>query len=169
MSGEPLSPVQRLTAEHDLEGFTCGREELDDWLRRHALDSERRDIARTFVVCSGRRRVAGYYSLTMGAVRMAEAPKKLVRGLPGYPVGMVLLARLAVDQKEQGTGLGADLFADALLRALHAGESAAARLIVVDAIDDQAAGFYQRFGFIAAPEHPLRLFRRLKDVRASLG
>ena len=72
MSGEQLSPVQRLTAEHDLEGFTCGREELDDWLRRHALDSERRDIARTFVVCSGRRRVAGYYSLTMGAVRMAE-------------------------------------------------------------------------------------------------
>lgn len=149
-------------------GFSCGREELDSWLYAHALDSERRDIARTFVVCRGNRRVVGYYSLTMGSVRMADAPRKLVRGLPGYPIGMVLLARLAIDRKEQGTGLGAELLADALRRALHAGESAAARLIVVDALDDQAARFCQRFGFIPAPEHPLRLFRRLKDIRASL-
>lgn len=149
-------------------GFSCGREELDSWLYAHALDSERRDIARTFVVCRGNRRVVGYYSLTIGSVRMADAPRKLVRGLPGYPIGMVLLARLAIDRKEQGTGLGAELLADALRRALHAGESAAARLIVVDALDDQAARFYQRFGFIPAPEHPLRLFRRLKDIRASL-
>lgn len=149
-------------------GFSCGREELDSWLYTHALDSEQRDIARTFVVCRGNRRVVGYYSLTIGSVRMADAPRKLVRGLPGYPIGMVLLARLAIDRKEQGTGLGAELLADALRRALHAGESAAARLIVVDALDDQAARFYQRFGFIPAPEHPLRLFRRLKDIRASL-
>lgn len=149
-------------------GFSCGREELDSWLYAHALDSERRDIARTFVVCRGNRRVVGYYSLTIGSVRMADAPRKLVRGLPGYPIGMVLLARLAIDRKEQGTGLGAELLADALRRALHAGESAAARLIVVDALDDQAARFCQRFGFIPAPEHPLRLFRRLKDIRASL-
>lgn len=149
-------------------GFSCGREELDSWLYAHALDSERRDIARTFVVCRGNRRVVGYYSLTMGSVRMADAPRKLVRGLPGYPIGMVLLARLAIDRKEQGTGLGAELLAAALRRALHAGESAAARLIVVDALDDQAARFCQRFGFISAPEHPLRLFRRLKDIRASL-
>lgn len=168
MTGEQLTPVHRLREDHDVEGFSCGREELDSWLRAHALDSERRDIARTFVVCRGDRRVVGYYSLTMGSVRMAEAPRKLVRGLPGYPIGMVLLARLAIHRKEQGTGLGAELLADALRRALHAGEHAAARLVVVEALDDQAARFYQRFGFIPAPEHPLRLFRRLKDVRASL-
>src|SRR5207248_719653 len=127
---------------------SCGRDEPDSWLHAHPLDSERRDIARTFVVCRDDRRVVGYYSLTMGLVRMAEAPRKLVRGLPGYPIGMVLLARLAIDRKAQGTGLGAELLADALRRALHAGESAAARLVVVDALDDQAARFYQRFGFI---------------------
>jgi predicted N-acetyltransferase YhbS len=165
---EQLSPVHRLREDHDVEGFSCGREELDSWLRSHALDSERRDFARTFVVCRSGRRIVGSYSLTMGAVRMTEAPRKLVRGLPGYPIGMVLLARLAIDRKEQGTGLGAELLADALRRALHAGESAAARLVVVDALDDQAARFYQRFGFISAPEHPLRLFRRIKDIRASL-
>lgn len=168
MNEDQLSPIHRLREDHDVEGFACGQDELDQWLRSHALDSELRDIARTFVVCRGGRRVVGYYSLAMGSVRMAEAPRKLVRGLPGYPIGMVLLARLAVDQKEQGTGLGAELLTDALLRALQAGESAAARLVVVDALDDRAARFYQRFGFIPAPEHPLRLFRRLKDIRASL-
>jgi predicted N-acetyltransferase YhbS len=166
--GNALSPVQRLSGEHEFEDFACGRDELDNWLRMHARDSERRDLARTFVVCRGGPRVVGYYSLTMGSVRRADAPTKLVRGLPGYPVGMVLLARLAVDQKEQGTGLGASLLTDALIRALHAGESVASRLIVVDALDNQAAGFYRRFGFIPAPEHPLRLFLRLKDIRASL-
>jgi predicted N-acetyltransferase YhbS len=104
----------------------------------------------------------------MGSVRMAEAPRKLIRGLPNYPIGMVLLARLAIDREEQGTGLGAGMLADALARAVHAGESAAARLIVVDATDARVAGFYQRFGLIPAPEHPLRLFQRIKDVRASL-
>ncbi len=168
MSEEQLSAVHRLREDHEVEGFTCGREELDYWLRTHALDAERRDTARTFVICRGGPRVVCYYSLTMGSVRMAEAPRKLVRGLPGYPIGMVLLARLAIDQKEQGTGLGAELLADALRRAVHAGESAAARLVVVDALDDKAAQFYQKFGFLPAPEHPLRLFRRLKDIRASM-
>ncbi|MQA87199.1 MAG: GNAT family N-acetyltransferase [Streptosporangiales bacterium] len=163
-----LSSVQGLTEEHKVGEFACGRRELDEWLRSYALDSDRRDVARTFVVCRGERRVVGYYSLTMGAVRMTDAPKKLVRGLPNYPIGMVLLARLAVDREEQGTGLGAELLADALVRAVHAGESAAARLVVVDAIDEQAAAFYRRFGFLPAPEQSLRLFRRIKDIRASI-
>lgn len=169
MNEETLSPVQLLRPGHDLAGFGCGRAELDHWLRTYALESQQRDIARTFVVCRGKHRVVGFYSLTMGAVRVAEAPKRLVRGLPNYPIGMVLLARLAIDRKEQGTGLGAELLADALLRALHAGESAAARLIVVDALDDRAAGFYARFGFISTPEHPHRLFLRIKDIHTSLS
>lgn len=169
MNEETLSPVQLLRPGHDLAGFGCGHAELDHWLRTFALESQQRDVARTFVVCRGEHRVVGFYSLTMGAVRVAEAPKRLVRGLPNYPIGMVLLARLAIDRKEQGIGLGAELLADALLRALHAGESAAARLMVVAALDDRAAGFYQRFGFIPAPEHPHRLFLRIKDVRASLA
>jgi predicted N-acetyltransferase YhbS len=104
----------------------------------------------------------------MGSVLRAEAPPKLVRGLPAYPVGMVLLARLAVDGSEQGKGLGALLLAEALRKAVAAGEAAAARLVVVDAIDDEAAKFYAHHGFIAAPGYPLRLYRRMKDIRASL-
>src|SRR5438093_4345112 len=101
----------------------------------------------------------------MGSVLRADAPAKLVHGLPAYPVGMVLLARLAVDRREQGKGVGALLLAEALRKAVAAGEAAAARLVVIDAIDDEAVRFYHRFGFVAAPEHPYRLYRRMKDVR----
>lgn len=105
----------------------------------------------------------------MGSVLRAEAPAKLVRGLPAYPVGMVLLARLAVDRQQQGKGLGSLLLAEALRKAVAAGEAAAARLIVVDAIDEDAAHFYERHGFVRVPEHSLRLYRRMKDVSASLN
>jgi ribosomal protein S18 acetylase RimI-like enzyme len=125
------------------------------------------DSARTFVLTRNDR-IVGYFSLTMGSVLRQDAPAKLIRGMPAYPVGTVLLARLAVDRRDQAKGVGALLLSEALRRAVDAGEAAAARLLVVDAIDDQAVRFYQRFGFVAAPEQPLRLYRRMKDVRASL-
>ena len=96
----------------------------------------------------------------------AEAPPKLVRCLPAYPVVMVRPARLAVDRSEQGKGLGALLLTEALRKAVAVGE--APPRLVVDAIDDEAAKLYARHGFIAAPGHPLRLYRRMKEIRASL-
>lgn len=104
----------------------------------------------------------------MGSVQRAEAPTRLVRGMPAYPVGLVLIARLAVDQAEQRAGLGTRLLADALRMAVLAGEAVAARLVVVDAIDAPAARFYRRHGFTDTLDHPLSLYRRMKDVRASL-
>jgi predicted N-acetyltransferase YhbS len=126
------------------------------------------DSARTFVLLGGTV-VVGYFGLTMGSVQRVDAPAKLVRGLPQYPIGTVLLARLAIDRSVQGEGLGSRLLAHALRKAVAAGEAAAARLVVVDAIDDGAAAFYARHGFVATPEHPRRLYRRMKDVRASFG
>jgi predicted N-acetyltransferase YhbS len=164
---DPALRLERLDERHDLTTFASGSGDVDNWLRRHALAAQQMDSARTFVaVRSGR--VVGYFSLTMGSVLRADAPARLVRGLPAYPVGMVLLARLAVDQRDQDQGLGALLVSEGLRKAVIAGEAAAARLVVVDAIDDAAVAFYQRHGFIAVPEHPRRLYRRLKDIRASL-
>jgi GNAT superfamily N-acetyltransferase len=164
---DPQFRLERLEERHDLGIFASGNDDLDGWLRRHAVAAQQMDSARTFVlVRSGR--VVGYFSLTMGSVLRADAPARLVRGLPAYPVGMVLLARLAVDQREQGHGYGSRLLAEALRKAVTAGEAAAARLLVVDAIDDTAVAFYQRHGFVAVPEHPRRLYRRMKDIRASL-
>lgn len=163
----PRLRLEHIAAHHDLSTFESGNDELDTWLRRHALAAQQMDSARTFVLTRNDM-VAGYFSLTMGSVLRAEAPAKLVRGLPAYPIGMVLLARLAVDGRERGKGLGAMLLAEALRKAVAAGEAAAARLVVVDAVDEEAERFYKRYGFISAPEQPLRLYRRIKDIRASL-
>jgi GNAT superfamily N-acetyltransferase len=159
--------LERLSADHDVEGFASGVEDLDDWLRRHALAAQQMDSARSFVVVRGQR-VMAYVSLTMGSIQRADAPAPLVRGMPAYPAGMVLIARLAVDRTEQGAGLGTRLLADALRMAVLAGEAAAARLVVVDAADDSAARFCRRHGFTETLDHPLRLYRRMKDIRASL-
>jgi len=162
--------VERISAEHDLTRFHCGRRELDDWLHRHAITSDRMDRTRVFVAHTGNEIVIGYFSLTMGSVLRDGPPAQLIRGLPRHPVGIALLARLAIDEREQGHGLGADLLHDALEYSVRAGESVAARLVVVDALDDNAAKFYQRFGFIPSPNgDPLRLYRRVKDIRTSMG
>jgi predicted N-acetyltransferase YhbS len=164
--GEGLR-LERLREHHDISGFASGNSDLDGWLRRHALPSQAMDSARTFVLLRDDS-VVGYFSLTMASVRREDAPTRLVRGLPSYPVGMVLVARLAVDAAEQGSGLGAQLLSEALRKAVDAGEIAAARLVLVDAIDDAAAAFYRRHGFTPAPENPMRLYRRMKEIRASL-
>jgi GNAT superfamily N-acetyltransferase len=118
----PGPRLERLGAHHDLPAFASGNEELDSWLRRHAVAAQQMDSARTFLLVhrgeGAGNRVAGYFSLTMGSALRAEAPPRLVRGLPAYPVGMVLLARLAVDRSEQGKGLGALLLAEASARLL---------------------------------------------------
>jgi GNAT superfamily N-acetyltransferase len=160
--------LERLASHHDLDRFDSGNEELDSWLTRHAWAAQQINTARTFLLLTPDA-IVGYFSLTMGSVLREDAPLKLVRGLPAYPVGMVLLARLAVDRKRQGAGMGGLLLAEALRKAVTAGEAAAARLIVVDAVDEPAARFYARHGFVALPEHPLRLYRRMKDIRTSLG
>lgn len=160
--------LERLGPQHDVTTFTSGQDELDRWIRRHGLAAQDMDSARTFVLV-GEDGVIGYFSLTMGSVRRADAPARLVRAMPAYPVGMVLLARLAVNRPDQSKGHGALLLAEALRKAVAAGEAAAARLVVVDAIDEQAAAFYARHGFVTTPEHPMRLYRRMRDIRASLA
>ena len=159
--------LERLDPQHDREPFRSGNDTLDSRFADHALAAQQMDSARTFVLADGTP-IAGYFSLTMASVRRLDAPRKLVRGLPAYPVGAVLIARLAVRTDLQGQGLGALLLAESLRRAVTAGEAVAARLVVIDAVDDTAVRFSEHYGFLAVPEHLRRLSRRMKDVCASL-
>jgi GNAT superfamily N-acetyltransferase len=160
--------VERLGEEHDRGTFHSGVEALDAWFREHALVAQRQATARTFVLIDDDNTVVGYYSLTMGSVVRDEAPRRLVRGLPRFPVPIVLLARLALDESVQGRGLGIDLLFEALHRATIAAEHAAARLIAVDPIDDRARAFYARWGFRPLEGDPRgRLFIRTRDALAS--
>lgn len=156
-----------LGADHGLAGFDCGHEQLNSWLRDHAPASQKADLARTYLALTGDQLV-GYVSLTTGSVRREDAPKRYARGMPRHPIPMILIARLAVDRRHQGRRVGSRLLAEALRRAVAASDTAAARLVVVDAIDDQAAAFYRRWGFIEVPENPHRLYRKIADIRRSL-
>jgi predicted N-acetyltransferase YhbS len=160
--------VERLGGERDLVGFSCGNKSLDYWLRVHALENQRRDLSRTFVLIDDGGVVVGYYTLSMGGVAKDDLPHKLGRGLPGYQIGMVLLARLAIDARHQGEGLGRDLLVDAIIHAAAAGQHAAARFIAVDPIDQAARRFYGRFGFedIDGDQNG-RMYMRIDDALKS--
>lgn len=159
--------IELHTGARDVSGFDCGNQDLTDWLLRHAPASHRADLARTYLALDGDV-AAGYFSITTGSIRPEEAPKRLARGMPRYPIGTILIARLAVDGRYQRQRLGSRLLAEALRRAVAASDTAAARLVVVDAADDRAVAFYRRWGFVDAPDNPRRFYRKMSDIRASL-
>ena len=120
------------------------------------------------MVLDDHERVIGYYTLLAAEVDYAQAGDALRRGLSkNFPVPVCLLARLAVDQRYQGQGLGAALLADALQRASAAAEHVGMRAIVVDALDEAAAGFYRRFGLLPLSENGLTLMVTIAHVRAA--
>lgn len=159
-----LSQPQPLSPEHRLEGFDCGKVALNDWLLRHARQAQGSGSARTFVVTDAGR-VAGYYSLTVGQVDTLEAPERIRKGMGQYPLPVVILARLAVSKQVQGRGLGFGLLQDAIRRTLLIDEQAGIRALLTHPIDEEAAAFYTRFGFIASPLREQQLLLLLKDAR----
>jgi GNAT superfamily N-acetyltransferase len=162
--------VERLGDHHEVGNFSCGVKDLDDWLRVHALDNQRRDLSRTFLLLNDADHVAGYYALTMGGVRKEALPTRYGRGLPRFDIGMVLLARFAIADERQGQGLGRDLLIEAIERAADAGSHVAARFIAVDPVDEAARAFYAKFGFRQVEgDVGGRMYLRIDEALAALG
>jgi GNAT superfamily N-acetyltransferase len=162
--------VERLGDHHEVGNFSCGVKDLDDWLSVHALDNQRRDLSRTFLLLDDADRVVGYYALTMGGVRKEALPTRYGRGLPKFDIGMVLLARFAIADERQGQGLGRDLLIEAIERAADAGTHVAARFIAVDPIDEAARAFYAKFGFrLVEGDVEGRMYLRIDEALAALG
>lgn len=167
MSSEADDRIEKLASRHQVSSFQCGRSSLDDWLKRFALTNQQNDSARTYVLLRQGVRIAGYYSLSAGSVRREEATARIAKGLARHPIGVILLARLAIDLREQGAGLGKALLLDALGRCLVASDSIGARAVLVHALDDAASAFYRKFGFTESPTDPRQLMLLMKDLRAS--
>ena len=165
VSGGVFSAPAPIEDAHDTAGFRCGTDALDDWLRRTALRSEGLS-ARTYVVCEGLV-VVGYYCLATGSVARSHAPGRLRRNAPD-PLPVMVLGRLAVDERRKGQGIGGGLLRDALRRSLQVSATAGCRAILVHAIDDAAAAFYARYGFVASPASSLTLFLSLETARLAL-
>lgn len=166
MGGPQLRPPEPLSRDHDVSNFDCGYADLNAWLVKQAATSEGK-TARTIIVAAGNRVVA-YYCLAAGSIARTELPSaKLRRNVPDQ-VPVVVIGRLAVDLKFQGKGFGRGLLKDAILRALTASESLGIRAIVVHAVDDKAAAFYKKFGFINSPTNALTFLLPTETAKQAL-
>ena len=164
----PTWIVEPLAGAHDRAGFSSGNSALDHYLKEQANQDLRRGCAVPFVLIpsAGESAVLGYYTLSSFGIDAGAVPPDVAKKLPRYPlVPATLLGRLAVDEKRQGEGIGEFLLLDALHRSLAQSVQIAAAAVVVEAIDERAARFYQHFGFIPFPTINGRLFIMMKTVK----
>lgn len=162
--------ISPLGKSHDRKSFDCGEHSLNDYLKRYATQGIKRRINKVFVASppENPQEVMGYYGLSAGSLDANDLPEGLRRKLPRYPVPVVLLARLAVSKSRQGQGLGSILLADALQRIVQASQVIAVYAVVVDALNNRAAKFYQQFGFVPLHSQTLKLFLPMGSVTALL-
>lgn len=168
MSGSS-QPLERLTVEHDCSAFRSGADELDLWLRTRALQGNEVGNAATFVFTE-RGQAFGYYALATGGIEHAAAPEPVRRNAP-RPIPALLLARLAVDERAQGRGLGQLLLRDALLRSARVSENVGFRALLVHSRDEAARRFYLHHvpAFIPSPTDELHLLLPLTRLRDALS
>lgn len=153
----------------DLEGFSCGKPALDDWLKDHSLQARGSGTANTFVLQKSNGEVVGYYSLSMGSISHNEATERIKKGTGHHQIPVLLLARLAVDLKFQGQGIGRALLRDAVIRGVNISMDVAFRAIITRPIDESAANFYRKYKFEPSPILPDHLMILVKDARRELG
>jgi GNAT superfamily N-acetyltransferase len=157
--------VERFNQSHERTGFACGQAPLDEFLKKYAGQYARRKLGTTYVaVAGGQQRVLGYYTLAPSHFLFVHAPPELLKGLPKHPAPSLLLAQLAVTESERGKGLGKYLLLDAFERCLSVAREVAFRAIEVEAIDDQAAAFYAKFGFLPFPTDAYHLGIAIETV-----
>jgi GNAT superfamily N-acetyltransferase len=156
--------VERLSVAHDCLRFHCGERHLDAFLRRHALENDRRGLGSTYVAAD-RDRVLGFVTICTSSVHFEHVPAEK---LPHYPIPTLLIARLGVDRCTQGAGIGTALVLAALSIAEQVAEQAGVFAVTVEAKTLRAKVFYQeRFGFVELLNDPLHLFLTIADLRAS--
>jgi len=158
-----------LSKIHDVSSFDCGEEALNEYLSRFAYINNQHSSSRTYVTCRDNR-VVGYYTLTIGSVAKEAVPSRIAHGLAFHrPIPVIILARLAVDQSEQGVGIGKALLRDALVRCVQGADIIGGRAILVHAKNKKAKNFYQQYGFESSPIDDYHLYLLLKDIKKTLG
>jgi GNAT superfamily N-acetyltransferase len=139
--------IEKLLRGHEIDKFDCGRDTLNRFLARYALQNQLAGASQTYLALADEE-VVGYYTLVVGQVEYNEASERLTKGLARHPVPIMLLARLAVAVSWQGKGLGSGLLKDAMLRTLQAADIAGIRAFAVHAKDDAARAFYIRYDLV---------------------
>lgn len=169
MSG--YRPPVLLAASHQLGGFQCRSQAQTAWLVEMARQAHGTGTTRVFVVSLvDQPVVVAYYAWCMASVAIADLPERLRRGAGRYPQPVALLARLGVDQRHEGQGLGAALLADVITRVASISDAIGCRALLVHAESEQARGFYEHLipEFQRSPTDPLHLVLLLKDICRTL-
>jgi GNAT superfamily N-acetyltransferase len=158
--------------DHDRAAFSCGQPALDRYIREQASQDVKRGLAAVFVI-SGKnapRTILAYYTLSSRELKLERLPAELAKKAGKYGcVGVTLLGRMGVDQKSKGLGLGALALLDATHRSLAAAREVASWAMFVEAIDEEAAAFYRKYGFIELPEERLSLFLPMRTIEKSFS
>ncbi len=161
--------IEPLARTHIRGRFECGQPSLNDFLRTLVSQYEKRHLGRTYVAVWGTDpQVFGYYTVASGAVAFDHVPAEAAKKLPGHPLLVVLVARLAVDRTVQGQRLGEKLMLDALARSLELSDELGIHAVVVDAIDQQAKAFYQKYRFITLLDSEFHLYLPITTIRTLL-
>ncbi|MGD9471733.1 MAG: GNAT family N-acetyltransferase [Novosphingobium sp.] len=163
-----ISKPEPLTDAHDVSDFSCGKPSLDRWLKTRALSNQEKGFTAVMVVQDAGR-VVGYYGLAPTSIIPAQLPRSIRTGQPPDPVPCLLLAQLATDQLWRGKGIGTGLLKHALQRCVMASQLIGGRALVVNAVDEDAAAFWIRRGFLPSRDDSLTLYRSIADISASLA
>lgn len=152
--------------KYQREFFDCGYPVLNNYLKKYARQNHEKGIAKTFVAISPSNslRIEGYYTVSASVIEFASRPESYQKGMPTYPIPVILIGKLAVDNSVQGQGLGGELLVDAILRAVKASQEIGIFGVRVDAIDLKAKAFYLKYEFIPFQEQPLSLFLPIKTI-----
>ena len=152
----------------DLTNFECGNDELSTWLIRHSQTATGHGTRTTVVIDDETGRLSGYFSIAPHLLEREALPRSVARGAP-REIPAVLLVKLALSHELHGTGLGAELLVAALREIVRAARVAGGKLVVVDAIDEAAAAFYEHHDFQRVPGQADRLVMKLSSAARALG
>jgi GNAT superfamily N-acetyltransferase len=155
---------------HDRKSFDCGSPALNEYLNRYARQNHESGGAKTFVAVApdAPTRVLGFYSISPGAIAFAHVPASLTKKLGRYDVPVFRLGRLAIDRSVQGRGFGGDLLLAAGERTLAVAAEVGGVALAIDAKDERAANWYERFGALALLDDPLKLILPLAAIAEAI-
>jgi GNAT superfamily N-acetyltransferase len=167
----PDLKIEALASHHDRDSFSCGVDSRDRYLRTQASQDVRRKANGVLILVEPDKPsiVLGYYTLCATALAQGDVPATARKHVPRYPlVSATLVGRLAVSEGRQGERLGAMLLADAVQRTYASAATVGSSMLVVDAINERAAAFYEGNGFMRLPDSlrlvlPMHTIQRLVE------
>ncbi len=158
--------IETLDKSHPRRKFQSGNNDVDEWLKKSALQSQKKHLTTTKVLLDAEREIAGYYTLAFSQVDFSDLQADLVKKLPRRQLPVGVLAWLGVDRSHQGRGIGQRLLATSLVDCYEASQTFAFIAVILDCVDEQAKRFYRQFDFKELPGYPMRLYLPFKSLEA---